>query len=461
MTAVSSDHSRRWWILGPVGTSALAIVLYSSWNRPLLYDEFVYFVAGALSFSEVLSVIQETTTNVNQGVTGAYLLTDWALMQVFGAADWALRLPSLVFGALFIVYSLTFLRHKSVGAYGLTLFPVFLITQELVVHYFGEARTYMPLAAATIGLLTYYSASPQWRTSRSGRATGWSAAIIGVLFHPYIALYWPTVLLFGYWTQHRGSHRDASTVRSIVRWSNPPMVITGVIVFAAIAMATWARGRANAFVDPFNFLPGPLPVEILVQNLYAFRPLAVAAVSAAALIVTAGALLARQPRSTRRETTTALIQPAVLFVVAFVLSLIVSLSSIVADFWIFPRQWIASTALAAIAIFWAGCVLYQHAASISTARGITVAIALSAATVIAAVGVVVHQVTDLRNWNTREPASQPDRADLAQNLARVGALTDAEWMEYAQVNVDQGGHVWPEFRSYYLDTDWSQFVLRD
>ena len=441
--------------------SALALVLFSSWNRPLLYDEFVYFVAGSLSFSEMLSVIHETTTNVNQGVTGAYLLTDWALMQLFGATDWALRLPSLVFGVLLIVYSLTFLRHKGVGAYGLTLFPVFLVTQELVMHYVGEARTYMPLAAATIGLLTYYSATPQWRTSLAGRATGWSAAIIGVLFHPYIALYWPVVLLFGYWTQHRGSHGDASSLRSIVRWANPPMVITGVIIFTAVASATWARGRATAFVDPFNFLPGPLPVEILAQNVYAFRPLAVTAVTASALIITAVALLARQPQSSRRSTAKALIEPAVLFVTAFLLALLVSLSSIVADFWIFPRQWIASAALAAIAIFWAGFVLCQQAACISTARGTTVAIALSAATAVAAAGVVVHQVTDLRDWNTREPASQPDRADLAQNLARAGLLTDAEWMEYAQVNADQGGRVWPEFRSYYQDTDWSTFVLRD
>lgn len=448
-------------IFAIVTTSVIALCLFSSWNRPLLYDEFVYLVAGSLSLPEILSVIQETTTNVNQGVTGAYLLTDWALMQVFGAADWALRLPSLVFGALFIVYSLTFLRHKGVGAFGLTLFPIFLITQELVIHYAGEARTYMPLAAATIGLLTYYSATPQWRKSLAGRSTGWSAAIVGVLFHPYIALYWPVVLLFGYWTQHRGSHRYASTVRNILRWSNPPLVITGVIIYTAIALATWARGRATTFVDPFNFLPGPLPVEILAQNLYAFRPLATATITAAALAITIGALLAHQPQSSRQATAKALIEPAVLFVAAFVLSLLVSLSSIVADFWIFPRQWIASTALAAIAIFWAGFVLCQQAACISTARGTTVAIALSAATVVAAAGVVFHQVTDLRDWNTRQPASQPDQADLAQNLARAGLLTDAEWMEYAQVNVDQGGPVWPEFRSYYLDTDWSTFVLRD
>lgn len=447
--------------LAIVTTSVAALILFSSWNRLLLYDEFVYFAAGSLSFTEILWVVHETTTNVNQGVTGAYLLTDWALMQIFGATDWALRLPSLVFGVLFIAYSLAFLRHKGVGAYGLSLFPVFLITQELVMHYVGEARTYMPLAAATIGLLTYYSATPQWRTSVAGRVTGWSAAITGVFFHPYIALYWPVVLLFGYWTQHRGSHRHESTHRNIVRWSNPLMVVTGVITYTAIALSTWARGRATAFVDPFNFLPGPLPVEILAQNFYAFWPLVVATVTIAALMITAGVLLARQTQSSRRTTAKALIEPAVLFVASFVLALLVSLSSIAADFWIFPRQWIASTALAAVAIYWAGFLLYQRAASISTVRGTTAAITLSTVTVVAAAGVVVQQFTDLRDWSTRPAASQPDRASLTQALERVGSLTDAEWMEHAQVNVDQGGPVWPEFRGYYLDTDWRQFVLRD
>ena len=446
----------------PIATASVAaLIIFSSWNRPLLYDEFVYFVAGSLSFSEILSVIHETTTNVNQGVTGAYMFSDWALLQVFGAADWALRLPSLIFGAMFLVYSLIFLRHKGIGVFGLTLFPIFLLTQELVMHYVGEARTYMPLVAAVVGLLTYYSANEAWRRSPAGRATGWSSALIGVLFHPYIALYWPAVLLFGYWTQHRGQPRERRTIHSIVRWSNPAMVITGVVIYTAIALSTWARGRATAFVDPFNFLPGPLPIEILVQNFYAFIPMAAAVTAAVALVVSAIAVFVSSDRTQRRQTFSMIAEPLVLFIVAFVFALIVSLSSIAADFWIFPRQWIASTALAALAIYWGGFLLYQRARASSPARGRITATLLSAAVVIAAAGVATQQVADLREWAARFPAVQPDRSSLAQDLERAVTLSDAEWMEYSQVNLDQGGPVWPEFRSYYLDTDWTQFVLRD
>jgi len=436
-------------------------VLFSSWNRPLLYDEFVYFVAGSLSPLEILSVIHETTTNVNQGVTGAYLLFDWVLMQAFGAEDWALRLPSLVFGFLFILYSLVFLRHKGIGTFGLTLFPVFLLTQELVMHYVGEARTYMPLAAAVVGLLTYYSANETWRCSPAGRVTGWSAAIIGVLFHPYIALYWPAILLFGYWTQHRGRLSGQQAIRTIVRWSNPAMVISGVLVYVSIALATWARGRATAFVDPFNFLPGPLPVEILIQNFYAFVPMFAAVTTGLALVVSAAAVFLPDDAALRRETFRLITEPLVLFVMAFALAFIVALTSITADFWIFPRQWIASTALAALATFWGGFLLFRRARVRSSSRGRITASVLTAAVVIAAGGVATQQVAVLREWTMRLPMDQPDRSSLAESLERVGTLSDGEWIEYSQVNLDQGGPVWPEFRSYYLDTDWTQFVLQD
>ena len=461
MSAAEPAHLSPARLLPTVATSVLALVLFSSWNRPLLYDEFVYFVAGSLSLSEVLWVIQETTTNVNQGVTGAYLLTDWALMQAFGAADWALRLPSLVFGVLFIVYALTFLRHKGVGAFGLALFPLFLLTQELVMHYVGEARTYMPLAAASIGLLTYYSATPQWRKSLAGRSTGWSAAIIGVLFHPYIAVYWPAVLLFGYWTQHRRSLWNKATTMSIVRWSNPSLVITGAFVYAGVALSTWARGRATAFVDPYNFLPGSLPVEIVAQNLYAFTPAVVAVIAAIALGFVAALLVPPGSRLNGRAAIAALFEPAVLFIAAVTLALLISFSSILADFWIFPRQWIASAAMGALALFWAGFQLQQCARDISRPRGVAVAAALTGLTVVAATGVVAQQVADQRVWIYRPVINQPDRTSLIAKLDRQDRLNDADWMEYAQVNVDQGGMVWPEFRNYYLNTDWSQFVLRD
>jgi len=442
-----------------VATSAIALGLFSSTNRPLLYDEFVYFMIGPLSFTETLSVIRDTTTNVNQGVTGAYLFSDWLLLQIFGASDVALRLPSLVFGAAFLTYALLFLRLRGMGFVALTIFPVFMITQELVMHYVGEARTYMPLAASAVGLLAYYCAPESFRKSPRGLAVAWSAAMIGVLFHPYIALYWPAVLLFGFLFL-RGRH----SLRNLVSFANPVLVLIGAAAYTTIAALTWIRGRANADVDPFNFLPGPLPVEILVQNFYAFVTPAIAAVAAVAVISSLALTLIGAPSGVKRAVCALaedLLPPAVLFILAFLLALAISFTSIAADFWIFPRQWIASAALASIAIFWAGYVVIAKAGVVSAGRErlsaalVTVAVAVPASTVAA------QQARALIEWNARPAQTSPTQAQLDDLQSEQQQLTDGQWMPFAQVNADTGGRVWPEFRSYYLDTDWSEFVLQD
>ena len=453
------SEASRWRIFGPVATSAIALGLFSSINRPLLYDEFVYFMVGPLSFTETLSVVRDTTTNVNQGVTGAYLFSDWLLLQIFGASDVALRLPSLVFGAAFLTYALIFLRLRGMGFVALTIFPIFMITQELVMHYVGEARTYMPLVASAVGLLAYYCAPEPFRKSPRGLAVAWSAAMIGVFFHPYIALYWPAVLLFGFLFFQR-----QHSLRNLASFANPVLVLTGVATYTAIAALTWIRGRANADVDPFNFLPGPLPVEILVQNLYAFvNPAAVALVAAAVIsslaltLIGASGGVKRAVRSLAKD----LLPPAVLFLLAFLAALAISFTSIAADFWIFPRQWIASAALAAIAIFWASYVVIANAGVVSAGRKRLSAALLTVAVAVPASTVAAQQARDLIEWSARPGEVAPTQAQLEDLQSEQQQLTDGQWMPFAQVNADTGGRVWPEFRSYYLDTDWSTFFLQD
>ena len=178
-------------------------------------------------------------------------------------------------------------------------------------------------------------------------------------------------------------------------------------------------------------------------------------------IITVGTITVGVPAHQIPRWLRSLSEPAVLFVLAFALALVVSLTTIAADFWIFPRQWIASTALAALAIFWGGHVLWQQADDLSRARGLFAGLALSAVVGVAAISVAMQQISDLATWSARPASTQPDQVSLANQLARGEALSDADWMQYSQVNLDTRGPVWPEFRHYYLETDWSQFVLRD
>ena len=448
-----------WKLLGPLLTSAVALALFSSFRRPLLYDEFIHFMAGPLTFGEVIRVIHETTINLNQGVTGAYLLVDWALLQVFGASDVALRLPSLFLGALFFIFAFVFLRHRGMGYVAMTVFPIFMLTQELVMHYVGEARTYMPLVTASVGLLAYYCSPPSFRRGKFGVATAWSAALIGVFFHPYIAVYWPAVLLFGFIFG-----QQPRTWRELARFSNPTLVVTGVILYFSVASVTWIRGKANADVNPFNFLPGPLPVEIFVQNFYAFATPVLAILGMTALmgsVLIATIQTSDGVRWQLRGLIKDFVPPGTLFLLAFTLAMLVSATTIAADFWIFPRQWIASTALAALAIFWSGHVLYLHAASLSRLRGIGSAMLLTATFLVPAVVVAVGQIGDLVTWSMRIGTSDSDQVELEALLRKEPIIGDGVWMRFAQKNVDAGGMVWPEFRPYYLETDWTEYFLED
>lgn len=419
-------------------------------------------MAGAApSLADALALVHTTTTNVNQGVTGTYLLVDWLLLQPFGASDVALRLPSLLTGALFLAYSAVFLRLRGAGPSAIALFPIFMLTQDLVMHYAGEARTYMPLAASAVGIVAYYSLPWSERNTAGGRILGWSAVLLGVLFHPYIALYWPALLLFAFFAFPRS--RPPSTqpaIRRVMTFANPLLVIVGTLLYSAIALVTWARGKAEADVDPFNFLPGPLPVEILAQNLYALN----SPVTLVAVVLFAGTVLLGLVvlgRATSAHVLRSLGAPVVLVGIAFVLSLFISWTSIRADFWIFPRQWIASAAITALTIFWAGWLVWRGIAQRSPKWGRAIGISGALALVLAALPSISTSLLDIGQWSGRAEATSPTQADLRDLGENAMQLSDPEWMAFAQTNVDQGGEVWPELWPYYRDTDWSVFSLRD
>ena len=444
-----------------VVASAGVLALFTSWNKPLLYDEYVYFALGGLpTTGDAFDAVWQTTTNLNQGVTGAFMMSDFWFLKLFGADAGALRLPGLLTAILLFVYSAIFLVGRRVSLWALPAIPAVFVTQELVLRYVGEARTYMPLAAAVIGILAYYSLDDQSRTTWWGRSTGWSAVLLGVLFHPYFIGYWFAIACFGLlvWKRESGDW----SVRSYL---NVPLVAVGGAIFAAVGALTWMRGTATADVDPFNFLPGPLPIEIIAQNTYFLIGSPVAALAAALVVATPLLVLVRQ-RIALRTVVSVSIPPVLLIALAFGLALAISISTIVNDFWIFPRQWIASTALAALGGMWLVAEWWKASASSGASKsaspGRAFASAISAlALMTMAMPSVVAQWEQLQEWGARPLATVSTQEELRARLDAGGVLSDPEWISYAQVNIDLGGDVWPEFGRYYSDIDWTTFVLTD
>ena len=444
--------------------SVVLLALYSSWNRPLWYDEMVYFVLGGLdSVPDVLSTIYETTTNVNQGTTGAYMFLDYVSLSMFGAHTWALRLPSLLFGLYFLTAAAVFLRGRGVGWLGLWALTLLLAGQQTLMYYVGEARTYMPLAAATAGVLAYYFIPLENRRRIGPRVLGWSAVLIGVLFHPYFAVYWAVILLFAAAVQ--------SKWKLLIRFSNPILVIVGTSFFFIVASLTWLRGSAKREdLDPFLFLVDPLWRSIvaqLFQAIYVDRVL----VAVAGFTLLASALLASPGWRQARETIQQWWPPVVLLIVSFLAAVVLSVISIEQAFWIIPRQWIASIGVSSIALIWLFSVMIRRVLSV---RGMLVANIIKAAIglviIFAAMEPAIGQLTQLRSWNNDRAQSSlseiATQAQLAEELRRVSAgerepLSEDEWVAFGNANTLRGGLVWSEFGDYYTSRDWDNFVLRD
>lgn len=90
------------------------------------------------------------------------------------------------------------------------------------------------------------------------------------------------------------------------------------------------------------------------------------------------------------------------------------------------------------------------------------AAALSAAALVAmAVPSAIVQWQQIEMWGSRPLATVSNQDELRSRLDAGEALSDPEWISYAQVNIDLGGSVWPEFGRYYTDIDWTTFLLTD
>lgn len=453
-----------WWQWAMIAISAIfVLVAYSSFRRPMLYDEFVFYALGGLpTTGEALSAIHETTRNLNQGVTGTTMLIEYWLLRTFGASDVAMRMQSLVSGVAMLGAGIAFLRLKAVQFPGLMAYLAILSGEGILMNYVGEARMYMPLAATTVGTLLYYSLPRTRRHTVSGIVIGWGFVLAGSAYHPYFALYWPAMLLFAYWT----SPEREPGFPGLVRFANPALVVTGSLVYLTLGSLTWMRGKATALVDPYNFLVGPLWLELIAPGFrFAFdnRIVLLGLVVACTLLLIGLVRTPGPPGAWFRRVAA----PAALIGLALALAAALSAISILQHFWVFPRQWVGSLALIPLGLVWgfSACATYVRRQSQRLSL-LAMAIAGVSLTLSAAL-MLGTQFGQLARWAntppgdvtfTEEGLAAALRADPQMSVPQA---RDEVWQEYAKANVTRGGPVWPEFASYYRNIDWTQYVLRD
>ncbi len=402
------------------------LVMYSSWGRSLWIDEFLHFAFGGFDTpAQAWAAVQSSTTDINHGQTGFYMMLDYFLLKAAGANLFVMRLPSLLSGALLLYGTAVFLRSKHIGAIGIAAAFVLLAAQPNLMYYVGEARPYMPLAAACVGVLAYYSTPVVDRARLSMRLLGWGSVIWGSLMQPYFLLYWPVLALAAYGFDCFINHTRPA-LRPAITFFNIPLIITGFILGVGISAMTWLRGGPAFDRDPWLYIR-PLfdnPNWLLIGAVL------IAACVAAVTIVLA---LAQGTREQRRS----LLPPVLLMIITGAIAFFFGFMSFIQDYWVIPRQFIASQALMTITVIWllaAALVAIRNPAKTILATVMLVSICLAAGRAL------VVQIREMSDWS----AAQVPVSDISIETDNAFDLVAP-----ANENVRRGGPVLSEFARIY------------
>jgi hypothetical protein len=390
------------------------LALYSSWGRPLWLDEYLQFVFGGFSTpGQAWTAVQSSTTNINHGQTGFYIMLDWALLKAFGANLFALRLPSLISGVLLLFSVYLFLRRKSLGIVAIGAAFLILAAQPNLMYFTGEARPYMPLVASSMAALAYFSSTPEQRATTFMKIFIWSTMVWGALMMPYYLVYLPVIALTCFVIA-----RLPWNFTEFRRFINLPLQITSLALGVGIGALTWLRGSPTFQRDPW------LIIHALIDSLTAVHVLG--GVILLALIV----ITIRYGRTDPRG-------PVILFVVMGALAVLFALLSLAQSYWILPRQFVASQAIMTIAVVWGVGVALK--ASPQTPKRILSGI-FAIVILFGAGRATIQQVENLMDWENNGFPAAGNPGDAAFHGIDVGP---------ANQNVSEGGPVWPELTAIY------------
>ena len=400
-----------------VGLTVLGIAilaLYSSWGRPLWLDEYLHFIFGGFaSWGDAWAAVQSSTTNINHGQTGFYIMLDYGLLQAFGANLFALRLPSLISGALLLFSVALFLRRKNLGAVAVGAAFLILAAQPNLMYFTGEARPYMPLVASCMAALAYFSSTPDQRATTPMKVFIWATMVWGALMMPYYLVYLPVIALTCFVIA-----RLPRNFTEFRRFINLPLQITSVALGVAIGALTWLRGSPNFERDPWLILR-PLFASLTLPHY-------IAAIALLILFI----VTIRLGRTNARG-------PILLFLAMGGMAVLFAVLSLIQSYWILPRQFIASQAIMTVAVVWG---IGQALKSTPRKEQKILASIYAILIVFAFTRVAVDQLQNLRDWenNGFPVAGNPGDADF-QGID-VGP---------ANQNVIDGGPVLAELAEFY------------
>jgi hypothetical protein len=450
MTSISSYYRDYLKPLGLLLLCLSVLVLFGSWGKPIWTDEFLYFAIGAhSSTAEAVETIYRITGPIRPGQTGFYILLDYWLLKIFGADLLALRLPSLLSTLWVLLSGFIILRLRSFSWAWLYLLVLSAMGQSTFIYFTAEARTYMPLAAASVGVLAYYLVPVDARHGVLITLFGWISVFWGVLMHPYFCLYWAVLWLYAYGYQCWQRNLVFGFQSALVH-VNLVLLILGSLVFFAVAELTYLKANLARNLDPFQWVRIDiyLPVFLNHSHFEFIRPLGGVFIAGGTTLLV---FLFRFLKEDTRQKLRPLIPPSVLIMTAMALSVILSLISYFNDYWILQRQWVASMAIVTIAVVWLIAEISRIAAHSRPKAGKILYPVFLLYVMIMLVPGIRDSYQRLNNyWST--PDISADQV-FSQFEPVYIPQKQSEWVELADLNTRAGGEVWPVFRHYYRERE--------
>jgi|GEM_PF-948300 hypothetical protein len=450
--AVATTAVRPEW----VERSALVVLilvgvsLESRPYRPLWFDEMLQFAFGGYADTgSAWAAIRQSLTWINHNQTGVYFLVDFWLLKIFGASPFALRLPSLLSTAFLLFSVLVFGENRRLSLLWKLALVVGIFAQDSLMIFAAEARPYMPLAAASVGVLAFYSA-PIARRGRGTMLLGAAAVLLGTLFHPYFPVYWVTILGFFYGLAVVEGDCPLG-LRSAVRFADLRLVVMGVVVFFTIAELSWLSVSVPQNLDPFQFIPRDQFLQqfidathfVFIANPYNWLVLDPRRAVPLLMVLVAAILLIVPGRG--RALAPALVPPVVLMLLALAVSLFFSWVSYRNHYWIMARQWIASWPLIVIAVVWFCAEAGRQLSVFWRWSGPVLALVALCSFLDEIHMIFPDRVAELA------PAAHDPAAAIPREPSpdEPKPKTEAAWVDLANENVQAGGPVWTVFQRLY------------
>jgi hypothetical protein len=435
--------SDNFWRLIIFGLICSAIFFSGFLNRPLWFDEFLYFsLCASNSVTELSDLFQKSLEGINHSQTGAYVFLDYFLVRFFGLEFFVLRFPSIFSAFLLFFASVSLVKIRGYSHLWQVLVIMAMYGQTSLMYFVFEARPYMPLVGATAGTLAFYIFPANQKKSLSFLMFGLFSIMFGSIMHPYFALYWVAIYLFCIWL-HITEGVIRADLSEVVKHLNLPIAFLGFLAYCLTVYYSWGTHSPRLDLDPYQFVPRSDFISVFESFHFEFFSNTNAMIIYIFVVLLILIFLYVAKSSVRPHS---LFAPIILLIIALILSIALTYISYKKGYWIISRQWVASSAIVVIAFVWFSAELSSQLSKVSN-----LASRLFFLFTILLVGVGIYSQQSKQVAERFQHVFDGFEYDSGTTNKSTQCKTKDFncWVTLANLNIKEGKQIWPIFKIFY------------